>query len=121
MHPKRLVLWILWFAITSGLCLIYFIIGHGAEVISSKSNAVLRFVPMAPLALSVLVRFFLLPKIKSLSKVLPLYIVGLSMAEGSGIIAIFLLPHGDATSYLTTALIVLLMYVPLFSDKPEES
>jgi hypothetical protein len=121
MNPKRLVLWIIWFGITSGLCTLYFVVGRGTDIISSESNAALRFIPMAPLALSVLVRFFLLPRIKSLSKVLPFYIIGLSMAEGSGIIAIFLLPHGDATSYFTTALFVLVMYVPLFANKLEES
>ncbi|MBK9990650.1 MAG: hypothetical protein IPP19_07965 [Verrucomicrobia bacterium] len=57
---------------------------------------------------------------KSLIKVLPIYVVGLAMAEGSGIMAIFLLSYADALNYFTTAVIVLLMYVPLFASKLEE-
>jgi len=121
MNPKRLVLWILWFAITVGLCMVYLLLGRNSVVVADKGNEVLRFVPLVPLALSVAVRFLLLPKFKSLTKVLPIYIVGLSMAEGSGIIAMFLLPHSDAVNYFTTAVVVLIMYVPLFASTLEEN
>ena len=121
MHPKKLVLWILWFAIISGLCMVYIFLGRNPAVVADKGNEVLRFVPLIPLAVSVAVRFLLLPKFKSLTKVLPIYIIGLAMADGSGIIAIFLLPHADAVSYFTTAVIVLMMYVPLFASKLEEN
>jgi len=120
MHPKRFVLWILWFVITGGLCTIYFFLGRNSTVSISNGNEVLRFIPLMPLMLSLVVRIFLLPKFKSLTKVLPIYIIGLSMAEGAGFIAIFLLPHADAVNYFTTAVIVLLMYVPLFASNLEE-
>ena len=121
MHPKRLVLWILWFAITTGLCLIYVFLGGEMARSHGGMNEGLRFIPMVPLALSVVVRIFLLPKFTSLTKVTPVYVIGLALAEGSGILAIFLLSHGDAVNYFTTAVIVLLMYVPLFASKLEEN
>ena len=119
MHPKRLILWIIWFTITIGLCMIYFFLGQGAAGTASKDLGVMRIIPIFPLVLSLLVRFVVLPRFKSLTKVLPLFIIGLSMAEGAGIMAIFLLPHADAVNYFTTAVIVLLMYVPLFANQLE--
>jgi hypothetical protein len=119
MHPKRLILWIIWSAITIGLCMIYVFLGQGTAGAHSKDLGIMRVIPMVPLALALLVRFLLIPKFKSLTKVLPLFIIGLSMAEGSGIIAIFLLPHADAVNYFTTAVIVLLMYDPLFANQLE--
>ncbi|MFT3869269.1 MAG: hypothetical protein QM715_12495 [Nibricoccus sp.] len=119
MHSRRLILWIIWFAIVSGFCLVYLFLAPAKNSEASAPESVLRWFPFVTLVSSIAVRFILLPKFKSLTKVLPVFIVGLSLAEGSGIIATFLLSVGDARTYFVATVTVLLMYAPLFANKLE--
>jgi len=119
MHPKRLILWILWFAITTGFCLVYLFFGQAKSSSPTLPDPVFRLLPLISLSGAMAVRFMLLPRFKTLTKVLPVFIVGLSLAEGSGIIATFLLSPDDARTYFVATLTVLLMYAPLFANKLE--
>lgn len=119
MHSRRLILWIIWFAILSGFCLVYFFLGQAKSSGTPAPESVFRLFPLMTLISALAVRFMLLPKFKSLTKVLPVFIVGLSLAEGSGIIATFLLSPDDARVYFVATVTVLLMYAPLFASKLE--
>lgn len=119
MHPKRLILWIIWFAITSGFCAIYLFLGQNKSSGSSTPASVIRLFPFILLVSAIAVRFMLLPRFKSLGKVLQIFIIGLSLAESAGFMATFLLSADDARTCFVATLTVLLMYAPFFANKLE--
>jgi len=112
-QPK-FVLWLLWFAITFGLVMIYsFAAPKGGE--GAKA---LQYLPMVPLAISVFIRWVLLPRQKSVATAMPVFIIGLAMAEGCGILGMFLVPQLKET-YLVLALLGLFQFAPLWAGKLE--
>lgn len=118
MHPKRLVLWILWFAILSGFCTIYVFLGQPQKNVPAAAGDLLfRFLPFVPLTIAVALRFLAIPRLTSLIKVLPVFVAGLALAESAGILAIFLLSGDDARLYFAATLFVLLTYAPVFASR----
>lgn len=75
--------------------------------------------PFILLVSAIAVRFMLLPRFKSLGKVLQIFIIGLSLAESAGFMATFLLSADDARTCFVATLTVLLMYAPFFANKLE--
>ena len=107
----RIVLWILWFAITSGLVMIYTMIPANGP--GSKQ---LQFLPILPLAISGFIRWVLLPKATTIAGAMPIFIIGLAMAEGCGLLGIFLTPQLKQT-YLVLALMGLMQFAPFWASR----
>lgn len=115
-NPK-IVLWILWFAITFGLVVIYSFASPPAPAGGQGSNP-LQYLPLLPLAISVFIRWVLLTRVKSIAAALPVFVIGLAMAEGCGIIGMFIVPQLKQT-YLVLALLGLFQFVPFWANKLE--
>lgn len=116
-NPKSplLIWWVIWGAICMGLTVMYFVIRPTG---GSESSTDLQYIPLVPLALSAVVRWIILPQFKQRSKAFPLFIVGLAMAEGSGLMAMFLVPS-LGTHYFALALLGLAQFIPLFAANYE--
>lgn len=87
----QLVYWLIWGAILGGLLVLYLVFGRRplpAEV--APEQAVIGLVAFAPLFVSVVIRWLVLPKFTSPLKALPLFVAGLALAEACGILGIFL-------------------------------
>ena len=87
-----LVWWVAWAAILGGLVMIYVLFGRGPvkpEPVADK-EVLKHLIGLVPLFVSVVIRWLVLPRFDSLQRALPLYIVGLSLAEACGILGIFL-------------------------------
>ena len=84
------VWWILWTGITGGLVLVYVLLGHTAAPVVAELPAFLPYFIATPLLLSCVVRWLVLPRLTSRLKAFPIFIIGLALAEGSGMLGIFL-------------------------------
>lgn len=109
---SKIVLWILWFAITMGLVMIYTF----AAPAGGEGTKQLQYLPMMPLAVSVFIRWVLLPRTKTIAAAMPVFIIGLTMAEACGILGMFLVPQMKQT-YLVLALVGLFQFVPFWAGK----
>jgi hypothetical protein len=92
-QPAALVFWIIWFAILQGLVMIQFVVGAGIPQGADQGTPPPWYVGVAGgLAVAALaIRFFLIPKLDSVSKKLPAMIVGLALSEAVGFAGIFLI------------------------------
>ena len=90
-------LWIVWFAIFSGLFVIQFILGGGIP--TGENSGVL---PMGTIAIgaslflfSLVVRWFVIPRVaaRGLEALMAVMIVGIAVAEGLVFVGIFLVPE----------------------------
>ena len=63
-----------------------------------------------------LIRWVILPKTLDRLKAMPLFILGLAMSEGCGILGIFLVPEMRST-YLLLAVLVILQFAPFFAAR----
>ena len=104
-----LVWWILWFAMTTGLILQRVVIGSKVNV----SSNTIGYIALAPLVISALIRFLVLPRLKTKAKAFPFFVAGLATAEACGLTGLFLGgSHRDPI--FAVGLGMLLAYVPIF-------
>ncbi len=85
-----LVWWIAWAAILTGLLVIYFVLGRGPVKPVAEKDLLKHLVGLIPLFVSIVIRWLVLPRFDSLQRAFPIYIVGLALAEGCGLLGIFL-------------------------------
>jgi hypothetical protein len=111
-----LVWWIAWFAIMASLATTYF---EFCPDRGGETTGGLRFVPIFPLALSIVVRWVVLPRFTRRIRAFPVFIIGIALAEGSGIAGILLVPE-LALIYCVLAVLGLVQFIPLFAKHYEE-
>lgn len=90
--PTVLIFWIVWFAILQGLVLIQFFVGGGIPKGADQGDPpTLSLAIAGALAFaSLAIRYMVIPKIRTVSKLLPAMIIGLALAEAVGFVGIFL-------------------------------
>lgn len=89
-RAKLLVYWVVWAAVLFGLVLAYLFLARGPAVVSPPAEVLINLSGLVPLFLSIVVRWLVLPRYDSLERALPLFVVGLALAEGCGLMGIFL-------------------------------
>jgi hypothetical protein len=106
------VWWALWAAIASGLVLMYAVlpVAEGAK----GAGESLAWFPAIPLIASVVVRWVLFPRVRNTPLGLPVFVIGLSLAEGSALIGHFLVP-GQRETYFAAAVFAVGQFIPLFA------
>ena len=110
--PTLLIFWILWFAILSGLVILFFVFRGG----SSTAASGLAYLPLLPLSFGAFVRWVLLPRATSSAQALPLFLVGLALSEACGILSFVLVPEMRNT-YFILALLGVIQFVPIFAAR----
>jgi hypothetical protein len=85
-----LIWWIVWAAVLGGLVVIYVFLGRGPVQPSPAGDILVNLAGLVPLFVSIVIRWLVLPRFTSLPRALPLYIVGLVLAEACGFLGIFL-------------------------------
>ena len=111
--PPKIIWWGLWFAIASGLLGIHAII---PVVEAAPTTGPLKHLPMIPLLASSALRWILLPRISEGYRALPLFIVGLVLAEGGSPLGLFLVPDLRQT-YLVLGIAGVAQYAPFFASR----
>lgn len=109
--------WMIWATIMLGFLFVYFVIAAPLKQ-SLTSSPYLLLVPLGPLAASLFVRFFILPRLRGLRHAFPVFIVGLALAEAAGLLGIFVTASHKAL-FAGMALAALMIYAPRFAKRYE--
>ncbi len=116
--PKPQIFWVLWAALMTGLPIIYVVMGQSSSQSQNQSSGLPMGLLMAlpPLVISIVVRWAVLPRIENATKALSLFVVGMAMAEGCGVIGIIL---GGAHKNLLfiAGLLGILQFIPIFASR----
>ena len=83
---------------------------------SSESVPMLRYLPLLPLAGSVVVRWMILPRLDVAQSKFTAFILGLALAEASGIMGM-ILGQGLRITWIQLALLGIGQFIPLFAGK----
>ena len=90
-RARLLVWWVIWGSLLVGLCAIYFLLGRApAKAPVAGENPLTGLIGLAPLFVSIIIRWLVLPRFSDLARAFPMFIVGLALAESCGLLGIFL-------------------------------
>lgn len=117
--PIQLTAWILWFAILTGFLIIQVILGGGLPSGSNDGTPppLQQYLPAVPAFLALVVRFLVIPRISSPQAKLPVLLVGLALAESTGLLGIFFVEKTYASTQLTffiLAILAILAMAPIY-------
>jgi hypothetical protein len=121
--PQPLVFWIIWFAILSGLLVMQTFAGGGISSGSDQGEGPVLFQTLALVAaaVSLFVRFAVIPRLDGLQKKLPAMIIGLALAEGIGILGMFAVPHQYGATrlfMLGLSIVCVVISAPVYAKFP---
>jgi len=118
--PIKTILFIIWFAILSGLGIITSMLGSG-EPFGDGTFEALHIALLVPAVISTLLRWFIIPRITSLEAMLVPMIIGLALAEATAILGIILLTDGWGGLVILGAIAVLQYFPPFLPGwKPRQ-
>ena len=114
---RLLVWWIIWAAILGWLVLIYLFLGSGKPLPPvSQENPLQGLIGVVPLFVSIVIRWLVLPRATDPNRAFVLFIVGLALADGCGLLGIFLGgPYRD--SLFVLGVLGITQYVPFYAKK----
>lgn len=120
--PASLIFWIVWGAVLSGIFVfLFFILGGWPEGEDTEAlSPMLFYGALLPAAISTLLRWLILPSKETSDAALPVFIIGLALAEGTAMIALFVVGSEYPASLRvlwSVAVITTLQYIPLFASR----
>lgn len=90
-RPPLMVWWLIWGAILFGLVVIYVALGRGpAKALPPDQHPLLGLLGMVPLFISIVIRWLMMPHTGNYARAFILFVVGVVLAEGCGLLGIFL-------------------------------
>lgn len=111
------VWWIIWAAMLINLVGLQLVLGRAPMSTSpTRDDALINLVGLVPLFVSIIIRWLVLPRYHDLARAFPMFVVGLSLAEGCGILGIFLGGPFRDDVFLLGALGIA-QFVPVFAKK----
>ena len=116
-RTRLMVWWIVWAAMLINLVVLHLALGRAPLPISpTPDDALLNLVGLVPLFVSIIIRWLVLPRYHDLTRAFPMFIAGLALAEGCGILGIFLGGPFRDDVFLLGALGIA-QFVPVFAKK----
>jgi hypothetical protein len=114
---RLLIWWIIWGSVLGGLVLIYLLLAQGKPLPPvSRENPLQGLIGVVPLFVSIVLRWLVLPRATDPNRAFVLFIVGLALAEGCGLLGIFLGgPYRD--SLFVLGVLGITQYVPFYARK----
>lgn len=119
-NPPALIWWAVWAAILSGVVIIYSVAGQGKAPARDAFEGPLRAIPLVPVIVAALIRWLVLPRFTEGRRAFPIFVAGLALAEGSGILGMFLLPS-LRTEFCVLGVMGVAQFVPVFIEKYKNS
>jgi hypothetical protein len=104
-----------WSAIGGGFIVMSVVLPEKMGV-PSEGLPILRYLPLLPLTGSVVVRWMILPRLDVARSAFTAFILGLALAEASGIIGI-ILGQGLRITWIQLAFLGIGQFIPLFAGK----
>jgi hypothetical protein len=116
---RLLFRWFVWGAMLTSLLSIGVVFVFLRAPEPAAANPLLGLVALVPLFVSIVIRWLVLPRVDADGKSgLPMFLVGVALAEGSGLLGVFLGgPYRDDLFVLGVLGIV--QYAPFFGPRPK--
>ena len=116
-RQQLIVWWVLWAAFQIGILIIYQVLGSSPSTASSPgSDSQLWLAALAPVVLSTIVRWGALPRSTSAVAALPMFIVGIAMAESACFLGLFIFPQHKEELFVASALGIF-QFIPFFARR----
>jgi len=114
---RLLIWWVIWASILGGLVLIYLFLALGKPLPPvARENPLQGLIGFVPLFISIILRWLVLPRATDPARAFVLFIVGLALAEGCGLLGIFLGgPYRD--SLFVLGVLGIIQYMPFYAKK----
>ena len=109
-QQQRVVWWILWGAFQTGIVVIYFFLGK--SVTPGPASAFWQ-VGFLPVLISGAVRWSVLPHFKDAQKALPIFIMGIALAELSCFLGLFVFPAHRLPLFIASV-IGIAQFIPIY-------
>ena len=113
-----IVWWIVWFAILNSLMLLYFLLKRNITPGTSPMLPVswLDFIGLAPLSISCVLRWLVIPRVTQRETGFIVFIVGIALAESCGILGLVIF-NIYSKELVTLSLLGILQWAPLFARR----
>jgi hypothetical protein len=119
--PQPIIFWLIWTTILTGLFYILFFVGGGwpSGNNTASVSSLLLFMILSGAVISTIIRWAVLPRINSIQSVFTTMIIGLALAEGTGILGIFLIgsdfPETQRITFIASVAAIL-QYIPTYAS-----
>lgn len=111
------VWWVLWAALLSGVFMIYRLIGGSSgQPEQTQADSPLWLAGVAPFVVSVIARWVVLPRMPSAPKALPVFVIGMAIAESSCFLGLFLFPAHKLELFVLSV-VGILQFAPHFARR----
>lgn len=108
-----LTIWVIWFALMTGVFVMYFVIGH-AEAKAAADNSLIGLMPLSAVVIATVIRWALLPRARRFPALLQLFIIGMALSEGTCIIGLFVFP-AEVKTLFPLGVVSMLQFIPLYA------
>ena len=118
-NPKQqlLIWWILWGAFLAGLFVIYFTLGSiSLQAFAASGTTTAWLAAAIPVFISVIIRWLILPRASTVPGALAVFVVGITMAEATCFLGIFLFPAHKLELFVLSVLGIF-QYLPYFAGR----
>jgi hypothetical protein len=115
---KVIVWWVLWAAFLTGVVVMYQVLGRNAVAPETTGADWTWIAGLVPVALSVVIRWVVLPRLPAMATAFPIFVLGIAMAEASLFLGLFLFPaHKQELFYFS--LLGIAQFAPYFAGRYE--
>lgn len=113
---QALVFWVLWSSMTTGVILVHHFLGAGPRPAASDAGTInpVALVALGAVVASAIIRWAVLPRLGTLQKKLPAFVVAAAMAESCGILGV-LVAREHQRELFVASLLGLLQLAPFFA------
>ncbi len=116
MQPPLTTWWVLWAAFQAGIFMFYFVLGGAPPRTTPADPSFFWLAAVIPFAGSVVIRWGALPRVKRSPQAFQLFIVGISLAEVTCFLGLFIFPEAKLQLFSLSALGIF-QYLPIFARR----
>ena len=111
------VWWVLWAAFQIDIFVLYYFLSiSGGRTETQAMDSPVWLAGFAPFALSTIVRWLILPRVRNAKIALPLFIIGIAMAEATCFLGIFIFPVHKQELFIWSVVGVF-QFIPYFVSR----
>jgi len=113
-----IVFWALWASFQTGIFMIYHFIGSAASNRhpSVVADSGLWLTAVVPFAISTMIRWLVLPKVKNIQVALAVFVFGIAFAETTCFMGLFIFPTHKLELFLLSA-VGIFQFIPFFAGR----